>query len=61
MSNEKEPLVGLGKSGEDPVIEKLDILIEGQETQQDLLEEIIEKLAEFEMPYPNSGFGSFNN
>lgn len=46
-----EPLVGIGKNGKDPVIEKLDIIIEGQEANRDLLEEISEKLADLELPY----------
>ena len=61
MTTENDPLVGLGKNGKDHVIEKLDILIEGQETQQDLLEEIVEKLTELELPYQNPGDRGYDN
>ena len=49
----KEPLSGLGRAGTDPVIEKLDILIEEQEEIKELIEELVEKVSDL-----NTGHGS---
>ena len=51
----KEPLVGLGRAGVDPVLERLDILIEGQEEMKEILEELVEKVADLGTSH-GSGF-----
>lgn len=42
-------------NGKDPIVEKLDLLLEAVEEIQEALEEITEKLADLELPY-NAGF-----
>ena len=46
-----EPISGIGRAGNDPVLEKLDILIEGQEETKDLLEDLIEKVTDLNFTY----------
>lgn len=58
MSEVKEPIVGIG-NGRDPVLEKLDIIIEEQQEVKELLEEVVERLSELDLPY-NSVSGGFN-
>ena len=57
-TREDEPIVGIGVGEKDAVLEKLDIIIEAQEQQQDTLEEISERLTELELPY-NSLNGTY--
>lgn len=47
---EGQIIVGIETKGKDPIIEKLDIVIEAQEAQQDLLEDILERLTDLELP-----------
>ncbi len=44
-----EPIVGIGTGSKDPVLEKLDILIEGQEALQDLIEELVDKFNDLDI------------
>lgn len=59
MSDVKVPMIGIGANGKDPVLEKLDLLIEEQQEVKELLEEVVERLSELDLPY-NSVSGGFN-
>lgn len=59
MAQTNESLTGLGKDAANTVLEKLDIIIEQQETLQELLEDVFEKLSDLDVT-TRAGYSTYD-
>ena len=59
MTQTNESLTGLGKDAANTALEKLDIIIEQQETLQELLEDVFEKLSDLDVT-TRAGYNSYD-
>ena len=59
MTDRNEDFAAKIGNGRDPLTEKLDLVLEEVTETRELIEEVLEKISELELPY-NSGFQTYD-